>query len=102
MIRRPPRSTLFPYTTLFRSAKLRLAQAGRRQVARRDSQQRRGAREPQGTRHHRKQGDCDSKAIDDPVSRVAVVTRTPDRVEPAIVKLTFSWIANGSQSLSDV
>src|SRR3712207_7407639 len=25
MIRRPPRSTLFPYTTLFRSIKLRLA-----------------------------------------------------------------------------
>src|SRR3712207_8403498 len=24
MIRRPPRSTLFPYTTLFRSAKLRI------------------------------------------------------------------------------
>src|SRR5256885_11923739 len=27
MIRRPPRSTLFPYTTLFRSLKVRLAQA---------------------------------------------------------------------------
>src|SRR3712207_7229006 len=27
MIRRPPRSTLFPYTTLFRSAKSRLALA---------------------------------------------------------------------------
>src|SRR2546430_10402046 len=26
MIRRPPRSTLFPYTTLFRSIKLRLGQ----------------------------------------------------------------------------
>src|SRR2546430_5272264 len=32
MIRRPPRSTLFPYTTLFRSAHgLRVAQAGRAQ-----------------------------------------------------------------------
>src|SRR3712207_7793357 len=28
MIRRPPRSTLFPYTTLFRSAHLVLAAAG--------------------------------------------------------------------------
>src|SRR3712207_8251271 len=28
MIRRPPRSTLFPYTTLFRSALLALASAG--------------------------------------------------------------------------
>src|SRR2546427_12153290 len=41
MIRRPPRSTLFPYTTLFRSPRLdeigrdlaqRLAQAGQRQT----------------------------------------------------------------------
>src|SRR6266568_3692021 len=30
MIRRPPRSTLFPYTTLFRSASLANAGAGRR------------------------------------------------------------------------
>src|SRR2546427_8350617 len=28
MIRRPPRSTLFPYTTLFRSARLDLTRAG--------------------------------------------------------------------------
>src|SRR3712207_9250530 len=33
MIRRPPRSTLFPYTTLFRSAELDLAE-GLRQFAR--------------------------------------------------------------------
>src|SRR3989449_4009037 len=31
MIRRPPRSTLFPYTTLFRSHGLRVRQAGRAQ-----------------------------------------------------------------------
>src|SRR2546430_12507440 len=30
MIRRPPRSTLFPYTTLFRSRLLRVAQRHRR------------------------------------------------------------------------
>src|SRR2546425_7814964 len=29
MIRRPPRSTLFPYTTLFRSSRSRSAPAGR-------------------------------------------------------------------------
>src|SRR2546425_2465981 len=29
MIRRPPRSTLFPYTTLFRSARRHAARAGR-------------------------------------------------------------------------
>src|SRR3712207_8033386 len=36
MIRRPPRSTLFPYTTLFRSARLRvlLAQVFDRRVGR--------------------------------------------------------------------
>src|SRR5256885_16442023 len=28
MIRRPPRSTLFPYTTLFRSGELRVVEAG--------------------------------------------------------------------------
>src|SRR5258708_31349129 len=30
MIRRPPRSTLFPYTTLFRSSRRRIAWTGRR------------------------------------------------------------------------
>src|SRR3712207_8565005 len=34
MIRRPPRSTLFPYTTLFRSAILRLRARGCRDVIR--------------------------------------------------------------------
>src|SRR5256885_6377586 len=34
MIRRPPRSTLFPYTTLFRSHKLRRAAAARFSFAR--------------------------------------------------------------------
>src|SRR3712207_7644354 len=33
MIRRPPRSTLFPYTTLFRSRPALLPVAGRRAVA---------------------------------------------------------------------
>src|SRR2546426_4611991 len=32
MIRRPPRSTLFPYTTLFRSHQLRGAREGARRV----------------------------------------------------------------------
>src|SRR4051794_41339030 len=37
MIRRPPRSTLFPYTTLFRSGELRRSQFSRRRnVPRRD------------------------------------------------------------------
>src|SRR5438034_8869071 len=43
MIRRPPRSTLFPYTTLFRSAGPRTASAARRGPARRAARSR-GAR----------------------------------------------------------
>src|SRR5258707_9737772 len=45
MIRRPPRSTLFPYTTLFRS--MRLAQRQRRNRPRRPNQ-----RAVDGDRHH--------------------------------------------------
>src|SRR3712207_8363146 len=36
MIRRPPRSTLFPYTTLFRSERGRLHTGHRQRAARRD------------------------------------------------------------------
>src|SRR2546429_6870988 len=36
MIRRPPRSTLFPYTTLFRSLRRHRAGAGRRRIGVRD------------------------------------------------------------------
>src|SRR2546430_7625720 len=49
MIRRPPRSTLFPYTTLFRSRRTR---AGRRGCARRRGRAapgRRGARSEEHT-----------------------------------------------------
>src|SRR3712207_8184193 len=44
MIRRPPRSTLFPYTTLFRS--LRPARTGR--AARRGDRRRAGRAQPRG------------------------------------------------------
>src|SRR3989337_3210841 len=48
MIRRPPRSTLFPYTTLFRSCKTRIASAGEllhlRQVAGEDGLDRKSTR----------------------------------------------------------
>src|SRR3712207_6860466 len=36
MIRRPPRSTLFPYTTLFRSRGARACRGGRRRHGRRE------------------------------------------------------------------
>src|SRR2546426_2310515 len=42
MIRRPPRSTLFPYTTLFRSQEQRVDAAQRRGDSRRGARQRRG------------------------------------------------------------
>src|SRR3712207_8074105 len=48
MIRRPPRSTLFPYTTLFRSLRARPRPAGRGPGGRRavgDAAVRRGARD---------------------------------------------------------
>src|SRR3712207_8966039 len=43
MIRRPPRSTLFPYTTLFRS-NLRVGRAGGREQAAQPRRKRRGPR----------------------------------------------------------
>src|SRR5258706_7018680 len=46
MIRRPPRSTLFPYTTLFRSDRLRPGLDRRRAQARRIYHPRRAGRRP--------------------------------------------------------
>src|SRR3712207_7074786 len=50
MIRRPPRSTLFPYTTLFRSAG---ARAPARQAVRRGAWRQHLAPVGAGRRHHR-------------------------------------------------
>src|SRR2546425_9543128 len=46
MIRRPPRSTLFPYTTLFRSRDRTAQAADRRQEAHRRTEQHRLGRHP--------------------------------------------------------
>src|SRR2546427_1527619 len=46
MIRRPPRSTLFPYTTLFRSAHHRAARPLQGPVAALEERRRRFGREP--------------------------------------------------------
>src|SRR3712207_8467736 len=46
MIRRPPRSTLFPYTTLFRSDDVRLGVARTRLAARARRPERRADRDP--------------------------------------------------------
>src|SRR3712207_7329182 len=49
MIRRPPRSTLFPYTTLFRSD--HLVEQRRREVAARHHRRRGEAEQPREPRH---------------------------------------------------
>src|SRR3712207_7384741 len=47
MIRRPPRSTLFPYTTLFRSGRLVARRQGEQQIARhREDRQDEKAQDP--------------------------------------------------------
>src|SRR5689334_24391437 len=43
MIRRPPRSTLFPYTTLFRSSSIADSRGSSRTMRRKASDQRRGS-----------------------------------------------------------
>src|SRR3712207_8327934 len=60
MIRRPPRSTLFPYTTLFRSHRVLLALAGHdvgglRRLADGDEQR---DREPDHDQRHHHRGDA--------------------------------------------
>src|SRR3712207_7970760 len=52
MIRRPPRSTLFPYTTLFRSQLVRVAHGPRGAAGGAGGQCRRAEEDPQG---HRRQ-----------------------------------------------
>src|SRR3712207_8165148 len=56
MIRRPPRSTLFPYTTLFRSGDVRAGRAGARPLP---AHPRRGHRAPPAV----------LAAVDDPPAR---------------------------------
>src|SRR2546429_2313844 len=53
MIRRPPRSTLFPYTTLFRSRTAGEAEHRRRLAVRRGEPQRKPTRNRGGDRHVR-------------------------------------------------
>src|SRR2546421_1971391 len=52
MIRRPPRSTLFPYTTLFRSADGSVIASHRRQSLGVDQEGRYVAPRPRGQFHH--------------------------------------------------
>src|SRR5690349_23374858 len=59
MIRRPPRSTLFPYTTLFRSRRAGRRGAMPRRAARRDA----STRPPRGTDAHRRRRDWKSTRL---------------------------------------
>src|SRR2546430_12622282 len=54
MIRRPPRSTLFPYTTLFRSRRERAAPVGRSETGEHTVGQRRRARLGVGSLEHQR------------------------------------------------
>src|SRR5690349_21979168 len=58
MIRRPPRSTLFPYTTLFRSREPLLPDADPFEAAREGGRARRGLRSRGGGRHPRRRGEA--------------------------------------------
>src|SRR5688572_32454186 len=82
MIRRPPRSTLFPYTTLFRSARGPdddLAAGGRRrrypvgaEIQGRGHPSRPGDAAPVGRRHHRDdQGDRKSTRLNSSHSQIS-------------------------------
>src|SRR3712207_7278163 len=53
MIRRPPKSTLFPYTTLFRSLRLRAPTRPIHPVRHPFAPHPRGVRAPSGRRYHR-------------------------------------------------
>src|SRR5256885_9709975 len=59
MIRRPPRSTLFPYTTLFRSQRFRSGPSSERQIASRQSSKA-GAFSRSGRPRREKQTSCPS------------------------------------------
>src|SRR6266487_7209721 len=85
MIRRPPRSTLFPYTTLFRSAKLRAA----RRIWARHMKTQYGAKNPRSwmMRFH---------------SQTAGVTLTAQQPHNNIVRVAYQALAavlGGTQSL---
>src|SRR2546422_6537804 len=72
MIRRPPRSTLFPYTTLFRSLTASDAADGRRTVGRREAPPGRGEARARRVRRRGGRGS--------PVARPAL-SRPPGRSE---------------------
>src|SRR2546422_7332238 len=68
MIRRPPRSTLFPYTTLFRSAVDRRARRGRQRDAHLQLEHRRGG-------HQRAHPDRSEEHTSELQSRLHLVCR---------------------------
>src|SRR3989442_2819696 len=75
MIRRPPRSTLFPYTTLFRSAHVgRAARSGGR-GRRRSARARRGARRSRGRVHAQHSRDRSEEHTSELQSRPHLVCR---------------------------
>src|SRR5438270_3183168 len=72
MLRRPPRSTLFPYTTLFRSRRRCVLDGGRRRSLGRDLRRvRRAGRSPPGRRGPRPGGDRKSTRLNSSHSQIS-------------------------------
>src|SRR3712207_7380071 len=92
MIRRPPRSTLFPYTTLFRSRLLRGSDggAGRRRARR----ARRAARRPRRAARHGRPPERSEEHTSELQSRQYLVCRL--LLEK---KKQISWLSSGATHL---
>src|SRR2546426_7817093 len=69
MIRRPPRSTLFPYTTLFRSGERLLVHVHRPEQRQRERQPRPARHEPRLAGHHDRFGERRAWARGEQVER---------------------------------
>src|SRR3712207_8361629 len=97
MIRRPPRSTLFPYTTLFRSngPGLRASQGVHRHAARGDREAARKSRprgKSRGFEHHGQAGDRKSTRLNSSHANIsyAVFCLKKKKNQESTAKETFS------------
>src|SRR5258705_7777609 len=77
MIRRPPRSTLFPYTTLFRSLEQRHAEKGQREQEARAAPDRAQVLAKARNRERREGERCDQPAPEIQRRRLEVVAQRP-------------------------
>src|SRR5256885_5151987 len=83
MIRRPPRSTLFPYTTLFRSRPLHAASATRARRLAREAPALRGRRRPRRLAPDRKSTRLNSSHL--VISYAVFCLKKKKRCQPVII-----------------